>query len=352
MLKNNPVIIISRTDRIGDLILSIPAIKRTRDMFPEAKIIILVRSYNYDIVRYLPYVNDIVKIDEYDKNDLIQKVKSYHPDIFIALFTNKNIGKLSRKGGASIRIGPLSKFHSYFSYNKGVFQKRSHSVKNEAEYNFDLIKKLDKKRFKQIHEIDSKIYYSEENKKNIQSFFAEQKINRNYKTIVIHPFSGKSSKNLKIEQYRKITQFVLNQKPNYNVIISCNNTKEKECLRFKEGIDSEYLYLFINKGSILDLAALIDTSDLFIGGSTGPTHIAGSLQKKIVAFYSKIKTQSTIRWGVFNNPNVKYIQPDNPCKRKFGCSKKCKFYDCFDRIDLFKVAKEIVQYLENSDKLM
>ena len=97
-----------------------------------------------------------------------------------------------------------------------------------------------------------------------------------------------------------------------------------------------------------DLAALIDTSDLFIGGSTGPTHIAGSLQKRIIAFYSKIKTQSPIRWGVFNNPNVKYIQPDNPCKRKFGCSKKCKFYDCFDKIDLVKTAKEIIEFLENN----
>jgi len=53
MLKNNPVIIISRTDRIGDLILSIPAIKRMRDMYPKAQIIVLVRNYNYDIVKHL-----------------------------------------------------------------------------------------------------------------------------------------------------------------------------------------------------------------------------------------------------------------------------------------------------------
>lgn len=212
----------------------------------------------------------------------------------------------------------------------------------------DLIRKLDRKKFEEISKVDSKIYYSEKNKKNIQSFFAEQKINKNYKTIVIHPFSGKSSKNLKIEQYQKITQLILSQRHNYNIIISCNYSEEKECLKFKKEIHSEHLYLFVNKGSILDLAALIDTSDLFIGGSTGPTHIAGSLQKRIIAFYSKIKTQSPIRWGVFNNPNVLYIQPDNPCKRKFGCSKKCKFYDCFDKIDLVKTGKEIIEFLENN----
>ena len=109
MLKNNPVIIISRTDRIGDLILSIPAIKRMRDMYPKAKIIVLVRNYNYDIVKHLPYVDKVIKIDNDKDDNIIQKIKSYHPDIFIALFTDKNIGK--------------NEYKKYFSCSKLGFLK-------------------------------------------------------------------------------------------------------------------------------------------------------------------------------------------------------------------------------------
>ena len=68
---------ISRTDKIGDLILSIPCFFMLRKMYPEAKISILVNSYNADIVRYLPYINEIIVVDQIQKAALIQKAKHF-----------------------------------------------------------------------------------------------------------------------------------------------------------------------------------------------------------------------------------------------------------------------------------
>ncbi|MBF1207058.1 MAG: lipopolysaccharide heptosyltransferase family protein, partial [Fusobacterium periodonticum] len=53
-----------------------------------------------------------------------------------------------------------------------------------------------------------------------------------------------------------------------------------------------------------------DKADVYFGASTGPTHIAGALGKRIVAIYPNKKTQSITRWGVFGNSNVEYIVPD------------------------------------------
>ena len=50
-------IIVSRTDKIGDLVLSIPSFYMLRKMYPEAEITVLVRNYNYDIVKNLPYIS-------------------------------------------------------------------------------------------------------------------------------------------------------------------------------------------------------------------------------------------------------------------------------------------------------
>ena len=60
-------IIISRTDKIGDLLLSIPSFFMARKMFPNAEIMILVRNYNYEIVKNLPYIDRIIKIDDYSE---------------------------------------------------------------------------------------------------------------------------------------------------------------------------------------------------------------------------------------------------------------------------------------------
>ena len=108
-------IIISRTDKIGDLLLSIPSFFMARKMFPNAEIMILVRNYNYEIVKNLPYIDRIIKIDDYSEEELENEIKSFNADIFIALYNDKIISKLARKSGANYRVRPISKIYSIFS---------------------------------------------------------------------------------------------------------------------------------------------------------------------------------------------------------------------------------------------
>lgn len=77
-------IIVSRTDKIGDLILSIPSFFMIKKMYPNAELVVLVRKYNYEIVKNLPYIDRIMKIDEYSQSDLIEKIAYFKADVFIA----------------------------------------------------------------------------------------------------------------------------------------------------------------------------------------------------------------------------------------------------------------------------
>src|SRR3712207_9575698 len=73
----------------------------------------------------------------------------------------------------------------------------------------------------------------------------------------------------------------------------------RSALQLKERIASNKVHIFANGGSILNVAAVIEKAQLYFGGSTGPTHIAGALDQKIVAFYPNKRTQSKTRWGIF-----------------------------------------------------
>ena len=340
----NKTFIVSRTDKIGDLLLSIPSFFRLREMCPEAKIIVLVRNYNYDIVKNLKYIDVVVKIDDYSEQELFELIKSFKADYFISLFTNRFVGKLAKKSGAKYRIGPYSKIHSFFSYNQGVRQKRSKSIQNEAEYNLDLIKKVDENLFKLSKTINTKICLE---KMHLE--FADEYLKGiSEKIVIVNPFSAGSAKNLRIEQYCQIIE-KLRVKTNYFVLIighiSNKNLLEKYFANFK----NERIKVFVSDKSILYTAALINKCDLYIGGSTGPTHIAGALGKEIIAFYSGIKSQSIIRWGVFNNKNVTYFGNDFACRAKMKCSKKCENYDCFDKIDLDEVVKKADNILKEEE---
>ncbi|WP_022819286.1 glycosyltransferase family 9 protein [Fusobacterium russii] len=308
-------IIVSRTDKIGDLILSIPSFYMLKKMYPCAELVVLVRKYNYDIVANLPYIDRIIKIDDYTKGELLEKIPYFKADVFIALYNDDFVASLAKASKAKIKIGPLSKLNSFFTYNKGVLQKRSKSIKNEGEYNLDLVKKLNPNRFKDCYELNNELILKDENRKVANLYFSENNIKG--KCLVVNPFIGGSAKNIRDEQYAQIIKRVKKEyHDKLNVIITCYISDEERAFALKELINEDNVYVFANSLSILNIASIIEKADVYLGGSTGPTHIAGALKKKIVAIYPRKKTQHPIRWGVLGNSDVKYIIPDEHNKRE------------------------------------
>lgn len=335
-------IIISRTDKIGDLILSIPSFFMAKKMYPEAEIILLVRKYNYEIVKNLPFVDRVYKIDDFRQEELLEKIKYFNADIFVALYNDSFIAKLAKASKAKKRIGPISKLSSIFAFNKGVYQKRSKSIKNEADYNLDLIKKIDPQRFDKVFEIKTDIYLEDENRNIAKLFFESRNIGD--KSLVVNPFMGGSAKNITDDEYISLLQKIYDRVEGMDIIITCHISEEERGQKLISGINRERVHLFANGGSLLNLAGIIEKGKVYFGGSTGPTHIAGSLQKDIVAIYPNKKTQSPTRWGVYNNSNVSYVVPDRP-ERKVKENYSHKIFDSYDE----SIENEILNLLE--DKL-
>ena len=61
-------ILITRTDRIGDVLLSTPVFRAVRDAYPESHIAVLVRPYAKDIVEGNPYIDEWIIYDKYKKH--------------------------------------------------------------------------------------------------------------------------------------------------------------------------------------------------------------------------------------------------------------------------------------------
>ena len=238
-------IIVSRTDKIGDLVLSIPSFYMLRKMYPKAEIVVLVRKYNYEIVENLPYIDRVIKIDDYRQRELLEKIKHFKADVFIALYNDSYVAQLAKASKANWRIGPLSKLNSFFTYNKGVWQKRSKSVKNEAEYNLDLIKKLDPELFEENYEINTEIYLDKEHRKAVEIFRRENNIEG--KILVVNPFMGGSAKNITDEQYAHLLKRVGDEKPELNIVISCHISEEGRGQKLVDAIGGKRVYLFASK---------------------------------------------------------------------------------------------------------
>ena len=99
---------------------------------------------------------------------MIDKIAYFKADVFIALYNDSFVAKLARASKAKIKIGPLSKLSSFFTYNKGVWQKRSRSEKNEGKYNLDLIRQLDPNLLEKEYELETKIYIEDKHRQAVE----------------------------------------------------------------------------------------------------------------------------------------------------------------------------------------
>lgn len=322
-------IIISRTDKIGDFVVSIPSFATAKAMYPEAKVIALVSKNNWMIAKNLNCVDECICIDHFKEGqDIADYLAQYHPDVFIALVSDNRISKLAKDCGASIRIGPLSKIMSFFHYNKGVRQRRSLCQKSEAEYNLDLVRSLDRHLFDEVGVRFDRIIYTQREKASIVSYFHQEGI-MGEDFILVNPFTGGSGSNLSIAGYAQIIEGLLNEDnirryglsgsqdslpgstdslavvPPKIIIMGIEPNREacKQIISLIPEHYHQYIHTFINVDSLLVAAAMVDSCKVFIGPSTGITQIAGNYHKSAICFYSTRKSNSHTRWALYGDPN-------------------------------------------------
>lgn len=102
-------VLVLRTDKIGDMILSTPALRCIRHSFPEAEITLVASTYNAPVVGGCPHVDHVLQYDRNwshrEKWGFIREIRKSAFDLAIVLSpvtASYVIGFLS---GASVRIG-------------------------------------------------------------------------------------------------------------------------------------------------------------------------------------------------------------------------------------------------------
>ena len=302
MAQKYPVILLVRNDKMGDLILSIPAISWLRKNLPNAKLVWLVKKELRDLAMLCPHVDDVIYDDGF--RSIMNKINSYQFDIALTFFSTFRIGYLLNKAKIPIRLAPKTKLAQFF-YNHKIVQKRSRSQKPEYEYNTELVSELfNILQIQEIIDIDKPPYIKLDDIKNNQikrEFAKKYQIDNEKKIIFIHPGTGGSSNTLSIEDYSKIC-IGLRGFDDYNFIIhhSVDDERVANDLISKLPKNISITKISPTKDKI-QMVKNISVCDLFISGSTGPLHIAGALNKKTVGFYPSKKSSTSLRWQTIND---------------------------------------------------
>ncbi len=321
-------ILVIRTDRIGDVVLSTPVIRFLREKYPTAHIAMMVRPYTRDVIINNPDLNEVIIYDKYNEQKGLWKsirfafrLRKKRFDIAIALHPTNRIHLMLFLAGVPVRIGYDRNLGKLLT--KRVLHRKQEGSMHEADYNFSFLKEagFDVSGAGRCPYLTT----GDDEKKLIDVILKEQGIDRNF--IVLHAGASCSSKRWPQERFARVADLVASDfgcdivlvggegDEKYNAEVSAN-------MRLK-------VFDLTDMLRVGELAELLKRSKLLLSNDSGPVHVATAVGTPVVCVFGRSDPGlSPKRWGPLGENDI-VLHKDvgcqqclaHNCKKDFACLK-------------------------------
>jgi len=308
-------ILISRTDAIGDVVLTLPVCGLIKKYMPGVKVSFLGNSYTREIITASVFVDDFINYDDWvgDDEKAVRQLVDMQIDTIIHVFPKNKIAYLALKAGIDNRVGTTNRIYHWLYCNKLVKLSRKNSYLHESQLNIKLLEgigidvNLDLKDIPQYFGLNSLSLPSE-----LDEMLAKDKFN-----LIIHPKSRGSSKEWSLERYAELINMIdLNH---FKIFIS-GSQKEKAILsEWVKGFEGRVTDL-TGKFSLRELLHFIAKADGLIAASTGPVHLAAALGINALGLYPNSASINARRWGPIGQ-KASFIQAETGNINQIGADK-------------------------------
>ncbi|MFZ1704970.1 MAG: glycosyltransferase family 9 protein [Saprospiraceae bacterium] len=312
-------IIISRTDAIGDVILTLPLVGFLKKLNPNNKIIFLGRTYTKPIIDTCIYVDHFINWDEVNtltEVDIILTFQRYSPKTILFVFPDKKIAQLAKKAAIPIRVGTAHRWYFWLYANYKPFFSRRNSDLHEAQLNFQLLKP-----FGEVPVLDEKNLHAltglekiKQLPENLKLLIDPKKIN-----IVLHPRSRGSSREWGVSNFEKLIHLLPSDR--FKLYVTGTNAEGDSMPDLLKNLPDHCVDM-TGKLSLDELISFINSCDGIVACSTGPLHIAAVLGKKAIGIYPPMRPLHPGRWKPLG-PNVFVFCLEkicNDCKNGGSCN--------------------------------
>jgi ADP-heptose:LPS heptosyltransferase len=349
MILSESRILVTRTDRLGDVLLATPVLKRLREFYPHARLSFLVREEWMPVLQYGPEVELIAYRPGVSVKELARVLKEKRFDVAVVLRDEAIVSRAVREAGIPVRVGPYSTLRSLLTFNQGLLQRRSRCSKHEAEYNLDLLTRLRVPINSPAQTATdlprSWIEYPVHVRGEVDQWLKTHEA-LGVKYWCLHPGSSGSARYLQPGRMMELVYECLARLANHpgSKLILTGGPHEAEMLESIRAKAPEVLIFGGAEPKGLDaLAELYRRADAVIAHGTGPLHLAAAVGTRVLAIFPPLFVLSERRWGPLTPRRLTWL-PAVDCPEKFRCQgPKCRYYDCMER---FEVSRTLDRFEE------
>ncbi len=292
-------LLITRHDKIGDFVLTLPMIKLAKEQIKEVKIIVLVSKVNFEFAKSIDFIDEVIL---YEKNPLLlaKKIKEKNIDIAISAFTDTRLAFALLLARIKVRVAPATKIAQIFA-NRRIVQRRSQVRMREFEYNIELLRAV----FSYVSKDFARplLQFKKEDSLLVFEDFKKQfNITQEVRFVVFHAgFGGSGEVNLSAQEYLELAKSI-SHKDGLKILFTFGPDDHETFTYIDKHLDFDAI-LYRSNLTLIDFCKLLSHCELFISASTGPMHLAGALNIKTLSFFGASLFASPKRWGGVNDEN-------------------------------------------------
>jgi len=332
-------ILIVKLSAIGDVIHALPVAQALKQRFPASKLTWIVEKPAYDLLTMNPHVDEILLFEKAKYKtwsglvkygpDLAKMLKAHHFDLVLDLQGLFKSAALAWLSGAPKRIGYCNMRELSWLISKPVCgdHKNSHVI----ERYLDVARELG-------CETGVPQYCLKPNEQDVAE--VNQMLNASgimpgMPYVVVAPGTNWRSKCWPATYYADLAG-ALTQ--NYRQpIILIGGQQDQERAQVIQAKAKAHIVNLIGKTNLKQLAGVLQRSKLFIGGDTGPMHLAAAMGTRVVALFGPSDAD---RNGPFGDKHV-VIRKNLTCSPCF--KRDCPDLRCMEQITVSDVLDIIDQ---------
>lgn len=297
VIKN---ILVRGTNWVGDAVMSIPALRELRRVFPAAKITLHTRSWAEGIFRDADFLDHILIFEKTESKIAdtfaqAKKLKQQNFDLAVLLpnsFESALVAKLARIPN---RFGFAKEGRSFLLTNPIEIPAWKNS-RHEVFYYLNLVGEIEKFFFGNHKFSNEKpsinLTVSKERSETARKFLEENGVDSSKKIIALGVGSTNSrAKRWQAENYAKFND-LLQTLENYNVVIVGAKDELEVALEVFTKSKKKPIIL-TGKTSLSEIVAILSEIDLLISNDMGLAHIAPAVGTKTLVIFGPTNEKTT-----------------------------------------------------------
>ncbi len=297
-------ILVRGTNWIGDAVMSIPALRELRRIFPDDQITLHTRSWADGIFQDASFIDEIVSYEKakWPHRDILDNSKFLKADQY-------DLAVLLPNSFESAITAFLSKIPRRIGFNKdarGLLLTDPIAVpewknrRHEVYYYLHLMQNVERlvlgRETVGHFEYNGSLEVSNERRQSARNFLSENGVDHGRLTVVLGVGSANSrAKRWPIQNYAALADLI-SCEVNCDIVLLGSKDEEKSALEV-ELVSKSRLVNLAGKTDLAMAAAILAESDLMISNDMGLAHLAPAVGTKTIVLFGPTNPETTRPFG-------------------------------------------------------